>query len=86
MRKHAKLTAPALDDWEVNSIQPVKIDDVMEKLQTLSPERIAEVEDFIDFLKQRDQNRQLTQDAMLAAESSFQHVWDNIEDADYDRL
>jgi len=31
------------------------------KLQTLSPERISEVEDFIDFLSQRDSDRQLLQ-------------------------
>lgn len=34
-------------------MQPYKIDDVVEKLRTLPPERIAEVADFIDFLQQR---------------------------------
>jgi hypothetical protein len=37
-------------------MQPVKIEDVMEKLRSLPPERIAEVKDFVDFLasKERD--------------------------------
>jgi len=59
---------------------------VILKLQQLSFERINEVEDFIDFLKQKSQDRQLTQAAMLTAESSFQQIWDNPEDADYDNL
>ncbi|HEY5603195.1 MAG TPA: DUF2281 domain-containing protein [Gammaproteobacteria bacterium] len=36
-------------------MQPDKIDDVMEKLRSLPPERIEEVADFVDFLKQRMQ-------------------------------
>ncbi|MBN4063701.1 DUF2281 domain-containing protein [Cardiobacterium sp. AH-315-I02] len=34
-------------------MQPNKIEDVIEKLRTLPPERIKEVADFVDFLKQR---------------------------------
>jgi len=36
-------------------MQPDKIKDVMEKLRTLPAERIEEVADFVDFLKQRAQ-------------------------------
>ncbi len=36
-------------------MQPDKIDDVMEKLRSLPPERVEEVADFVDFLKQRMQ-------------------------------
>jgi hypothetical protein len=36
-------------------MQPDKIKDVMEKLRTLPPDRIEEVADFVDFLKQRAQ-------------------------------
>lgn len=36
-------------------MQPVKIEDLVEKLRTLPPERIEEVADFVDFLKQRIQ-------------------------------
>jgi hypothetical protein len=59
---------------------------IMDKLQRLSPEKIAEVEDFVDFLQQRELENQMTQAAAQVAEPSFQKVWDNSEDAVYDRL
>jgi len=62
------------------------IRDLIDKLEALPPERIAEVEDFIDFLKQRDQDRQWTRDATKAAEPAFAKVWDNPDDAVYDQL
>lgn len=62
------------------------VQQLIHKLQLLAPERIAEVEDFIDFLNQRDQTRQLTQAALATAEPSFNQIWDNAEDADYDNL
>ena len=62
------------------------IQKLIDKLETLPPERIAEVEDFIDFIKQRDQDRQLTRTAAKAAEPSLQKVWDNPDDAVYDAL
>ena len=58
---------------------------LVEKLKQLPPERVAEVEDFIDFLTQRDERR-LTQAAMQMSENSFRRVWDNEEDAVYDEL
>ena len=62
------------------------IRELIDKLEALPPERIAEVEDFIDFIKQRDQDRQLTRAAAKAAEPSLQKVWDNPDDAVYDTL
>jgi hypothetical protein len=62
------------------------IRELIDKLETLPPERIAEVEDFIDFVKQRDTDRQLTRTAAKAAEPSLQKVWDNPDDAVYDAL
>jgi hypothetical protein len=59
---------------------------LIDKLEALPPERIAEVEDFVDFLKQRDQDRQLTRTAAKAAEPAFAKVWDNPDDAAYDAL
>ncbi len=59
---------------------------LIDKLENLPPERINEVEDFIDFIKQRDQARQLTQAAMKTAEPSLKKVWDNPDDAIYDAL
>jgi erythromycin esterase-like protein len=59
---------------------------LLEKLKALPPERVAEVEDFVDFLRTRNDARQLTGSATKAAEPAFKNVWDNPEDAAYDRL
>ena len=59
---------------------------ILEKLKGLRPERIAEVEDFVDFLKSRDEERSITQAAGTLAQQSLQKIWDNADDADYDRL
>ena len=59
---------------------------LIEKLQTLSPTRLLEVEDFIDFLRERDEDRRLTRAAMTTSEPAFQAIWDNPEDAGYDKL
>ena len=56
------------------------------KIQSLPPERLAEVEDFVDFLTTRSQDRRLTQAAARLSEDSFRAVWDNSDDAEYDRL
>ncbi len=63
-----------------------QISELIDKLEALPPERIAEVEDFVDFLMQRDTDRQLTQAATKTAEQSFAKVWDNPDDAVYDAL
>jgi hypothetical protein len=59
---------------------------LLAKLQQLPPQRLAEVEDFIDFLRGREEERALTRAASAAAEPAFAKVWDNAEDAAYDRL
>lgn len=68
------------------SAEPKHIRELIEKLEALPPERLAEVEDFIDFIKHREQTRQLTRDASAASEHSFDRVWDNPDDAVYDKL
>ena len=67
-------------------MSPEPIQQVLQKLQSLSPQRIAEVEDFIDFLKLRDEDRQLTQAAQASSERSFDRIWNNTDDAEYDQL
>lgn len=62
------------------------MDNVVEKLKDLSPERLAEVEDFIDFVSRRAQDRALTASAMAISEPALEKVWDNDEDAAYDEL
>ncbi|HEY0320236.1 MAG TPA: hypothetical protein VGC66_04630 [Pyrinomonadaceae bacterium] len=60
-------------------------DALLEKIRNLPPERIAEVEDFVDFIAQRDERR-LVQAAARLSEESFSKVWDNEEDSAYDEL
>lgn len=59
---------------------------LIEKIQSLPPERVEEVEDFVDFLKTREQDRALVQAAARLSENAFREVWDNPDDAEYDRL
>ncbi len=59
---------------------------LIEKLKRLPPERVAEVEDFVDFLQSRDEDRALERSATRAAEPAFAKVWDNDDDAVYDKL
>jgi hypothetical protein len=66
---------------QVHEIQPL-----VDKLKELPPERLAEVEDFIDFLSQRTHDRALTQAAMSISEQALEKIWDNDEDAVYDEL
>ncbi len=59
---------------------------LIEKLKQLPAQRIAEVEDFVDFLRTREDDQHLTRAAAKLSEMSFAGVWDNDEDAAYDRL
>jgi hypothetical protein len=59
---------------------------LFDKIKQLSPDRLAEVEDFVDFLRSREDDRRLTRAAATASEASFSHVWNNDEDAAYDRM
>jgi hypothetical protein len=59
---------------------------LIEKIKQLPPRRLAEVEDFVDFLRTREDEQRLTQAAAKVAEASFATVWNNDEDAAYDRM
>lgn len=60
---------------------------ILEKLRQLPQERLAEVEDFVDFLTHREADeRGLIHAAGQLATTAFTRVWDNPADADYDRL
>lgn len=59
---------------------------LIEKLKDLPPEKLVEVEDFVDFLRERDEARKFTHAAALMSEPAFAKVWDNESDAEYDRL
>ena len=59
---------------------------LIEKIRQLPPQRLAKVEDFVDFLRTREEGQRFTHAAAGASEASFAAVWDNDEDAVYDRL
>ena len=67
------------------SKQATRENALIRKIRSLPPEKVAEVEDFVEFLAQRD-DRQLTHAAGKLAEKSLRQVWDNPADAAYDRL
>ena len=58
---------------------------VVEKLKSLSSERLTQVEDFIDFLQQRDRDIGMGRDFARVSEESFRKIWDNDDDAAYDQ-
>jgi hypothetical protein len=66
---------------------PRQFDDALiEKIRSLPPERLAEVEDFVDFLRQRQDDLALSRTTSKLSEDAFRKVWDNPDDAEYDRL
>ena len=59
---------------------------LMKKIEALPADRIAEVEDFVDFIATREQDRAVTHAATMSSESAFANVWNNPEDDVYDAL
>ena len=59
---------------------------ILEKIRLLPHEKVIEVEDFIDFLNQRNADHSLTLAATKLAEPALEKIWDNPEDAVYDEL
>jgi len=57
-----------------------------EKIQTLSAEQISEVEDFVEFLRFRDQERELVRSVAAVSTPAFESIWNNPEDDVYDAL
>ena len=57
-----------------------------QKIRRLPPERIDEVEDFVDFLQLRADERDVVRASRKLAERSFERVWNNPADAEYDEL
>jgi hypothetical protein len=60
--------------------------EMLAKIRALPPDKVAEVADFVDFLRQRVLDRQLTRAATRLSEPALAEVWDNPDDADYDKL
>jgi hypothetical protein len=72
--------------WRGERLKVVDNTTLIDKIRKLPPEKVSEVEDFVDFLRMREEDRQLTRAAAKLSEGAFQRVWDNPEDSDYDRL
>lgn len=58
----------------------------MLKMAALPGDRIAEIDDFVDFLRQREERHSLQRDFAALSEPSFAKIWDNSEDSIYDDL
>ena len=65
---------------------PADTKTLIEKIEALPAERIAEIEDFVDFIRLREQERALTRAAAAASAPAFAAVWSNPEDDVYDAL
>ena len=59
---------------------------LIEKIEALPAERIAEIEDFVDFIRLREQERALARAAAAASAAAFAEIWSNPEDDVYDAL
>jgi hypothetical protein len=58
---------------------------LIDKIDELPPEKLAVVEDFVDFLRGRE-DRQLVAAALRISEGPLKRIWDNADDAAYDKL
>jgi len=59
---------------------------LIDKIKALPPDHLSEVEDFVDFIVARAQNRALTRAAAAVSAPAFDKVWNNPEDDAYDAL
>ena len=59
---------------------------LIEKIKALPPERLDEVEDFVDFIVLRTQERSLVRVAAASSEAVFAKIWSNSDDDAYDAL
>jgi len=58
---------------------------LLEKLRQLSPEEVLQVEEFVNFLHCKNTTPETTL-AVAKSEGVFQKIWDNPDDAEYDKL
>ena len=64
----------------------LNVNTLSEKIQTLSAEQISEIEDFVEFLRVRGQERELTHAAAAASAPAFAAIWNSPQDDVYDAL
>ncbi|MCY7377566.1 MAG: DUF2281 domain-containing protein [Pyrinomonadaceae bacterium] len=58
---------------------------LFEKIEQLPPQKIAEVINFVDFLAEREEKK-LIEAATKLSEKAFGKVWNNDDDATYDKI
>jgi hypothetical protein len=56
------------------------------KIESLSTEQVAEVEEFVEFLRYRGAERATARGAAAASEPAFEKIWTNPDDDAYDAL
>lgn len=59
---------------------------IIQKIRALSPDKVAQVVDFVEFISQKEMDRRLLKASNKLAEDAFNKVWENTEDDVYDRL
>lgn len=64
---------------------PLREQELLGKIRDLPVEKIAEVEDFVEYLRQTP-DQSLGHVAARLSEDVLRKIWDNPEDAEYDRL
>jgi len=66
-------------------ISPIE-QSLLQKIRSLPADKIAEIEDFVDFVRYKNDDLQLSRAAAKLSEASFKRIWDNPEDDSYDSL
>jgi hypothetical protein len=69
-----------------NTITTHQEQSLLDKIRSLSPEKKTELEDFVNFLHYKSEDHRLASAAIKMSEKLFGEVWDNPEDAEYDKL
>ncbi|MEH2174030.1 toxin-antitoxin system, antitoxin component, Xre family protein [Nostoc sp.] len=59
---------------------------LLQKIRQLPPEKVLLVEDFIDSLDRQSTDHSLTFAAAKLSEPVLLKIWDNPDDAEYDKL
>lgn len=59
---------------------------LLEKIRQLLPDKLNQVEDFVDFVSQRNIDLALVKAAAQMTSPILQKIWDNPADAEYDNL
>jgi len=65
---------------------PTTAEILIEKIQILPTEHVAEVANFVEFLQLKEQDHQLVRAAAQASAPAIAAAWDNTEGEAYDAL